>query len=117
MFDNRIFVKLDEEQPAELEQNSKANRRELFSGLTQEQVEMDRRVRIEHKEMLVAVASEASARSAKDEILQQALDALQDALACQAERITALEKKVKCTVKASTKAAAKNTTKTTTKDT
>lgn len=116
MFDDRIFVKLDEGLPAEPEQNSKANRRELFSGLTQEQVEMNRRVQIEHKEMLAEVASEASARSTADEALQQRLDTLQDALAYQAERITALEKKVKSTIKSTAKNATKSTAKTTMKD-
>lgn len=52
------------------------NDRHLFKGLTQENVEMDRRVKIEKAERIAADKLEKAERTAEDRRLQTEIDAL-----------------------------------------
>lgn len=94
MFEDRIFT-FEVAEPQKIAAVDNEHDARLFAGLTQEQVEMDRRVNIEHQEMLQAVAAERAAREAADTNLAETLDLLSQVLQSQDDRITALEEKIK----------------------
>ena len=73
-FDRDFILKTSEGEP--ISPNLDKSDRHLFSGLTQENVEMDRRVKIEKAERIAADKLEKAERTAEDHRLQTEIDAL-----------------------------------------
>ena len=73
-FDRDFILKTSEGEP--ISPNLDKSDRHLFSGLTQENVEMDRRVNIEKAERIAADKLEKAERTAEDHRLQTEIDAL-----------------------------------------
>lgn len=73
-FDRDFILKTSEGEP--ISPNLDKNDRNLFAGLTQEYVEMDRRVKIEKAERIAADKIEKAERTAEDRHLQEEYDAL-----------------------------------------
>lgn len=73
-FDRDFILKTSEGEP--ISPNLDKNDRHLFSGLTQENVEMDRRVKIEKAERIAADKLEKAERTTEDCHLQEEIDAL-----------------------------------------
>lgn len=73
-FDRDFILKTSEGEP--ISPNLDKSDRHLFSGLTQENVEMDRRVNIEKAERIAADKLEKAERTAEDRRLQKEIDAL-----------------------------------------
>lgn len=81
MFDDRIFVKVETNELGGVSGESDAK---LFQGLTQENVEMNRQMRIEEK-----------GRIDKDNDLQAQINQCLTMISTLTQRITSLEKRVK----------------------
>lgn len=73
-FDRDFILKTSEGEP--ISPDLDKNDRNLFTGLTQEYVEMDRRVKIEKAERISADKIEKAERTAEDRHLQAEHDAL-----------------------------------------
>lgn len=73
-FDRDFILKTSEGEP--ISPNLDKSDRHLFSGLTQENVEMDRRVKVEKAERIAADALEKAERTAADSHLQDEIDSL-----------------------------------------
>ena len=73
-FDRDFILKTSEGEP--ISPNLDKNDRHLFTGLTQEYVEMDRRVKIEKAERISADKIEKAERTAEDRHLQEEYDSL-----------------------------------------
>lgn len=73
-FDRDFILRTTEGEP--ISPDLDKNDRHLFAGLTQEYVEMDRRVKIEKAERIAADKIEKSERTAEDRYLQGEIDAL-----------------------------------------
>ena len=73
-FDRDFVLKTSEGEP--ISPNLDKSDRHLFSGLTQENVEMDRRVKIEKAERIAADKLEKAERTAADRHLQDEIDEL-----------------------------------------
>lgn len=73
-FDRDFILKTSEGEP--ISPDLDKNDRHLFTGLTQEYVEMDRRVKIEKAERISADKIEKAERTAEDRHLQEEYDAL-----------------------------------------
>lgn len=73
-FDRDFILKTSEGES--ISPNLDKNDRHLFTGLTQEYVEMDRRVKIEKSERIAADKVEKAERTAEDRHLQAEHDAL-----------------------------------------
>lgn len=73
-FDRDFILKTSEGEP--ISPNLDKSDRHLFSGLTQENVEMDRRVNIEKAERIAADKLEKAERTAEDRRLQKEIDTL-----------------------------------------
>lgn len=73
-FDRDFILKTSDGEP--ISPNLDKSDRHLFSGLTQENVEMDRRVKVEKAERIAADKLEKAERTAEDHRLQSELDAL-----------------------------------------
>ena len=73
-FDRDFILKTSEGEP--ISPNLDKSDRHLFSGLTQENVEMDRRVKIEKAERIAADKLEKAERTAEDHRLQTEIDTL-----------------------------------------
>ena len=73
-FDRDFILKTSEGEP--ISPDLDKSDRHLFSGLTQENVEMDRRVKIEKAERIAADKIEKAERTAEDRRLQTEIDAL-----------------------------------------
>lgn len=73
-FDRDFVFKTSEGKP--ISPDLDKSDRHLFSGLTQENVEMDRRVKIEKAERIAADKVEKAERTAEDRRLQMKIDAL-----------------------------------------
>lgn len=73
-FDRDFILRTTEGEP--ISPDLDKNDRNLFKGLTQETVEMDRRVKIEKAERVAADRIEKAERTAEDRHLQTELDAL-----------------------------------------
>ena len=73
-FDRDFILKTSEGEP--ISPNLDKNDRHLFTGLTQEYVEMDRRVKIEKAERISADKIEKAERTAEDRRLQAEYDAI-----------------------------------------
>lgn len=73
-FDRDFILKTSEGEP--ISPNLDKNDRHLFSGLTQEYVEMDRRVKVEKAERIADDKIEKAERIEEDRHLQEEYDAL-----------------------------------------
>lgn len=73
-FDRDFILRTTEGEP--ISPDLDKNDRHLFAGLTQEYVEMDRRVKIEKAERVAADKIEKAERTAEDHRLQGEIDAL-----------------------------------------
>lgn len=73
-FDRDFILKTSEGEP--ISPDLDKSDRHLFTGLTQENVEMDRRVKIEKAERVAADKAEKAERTAADRHLQAEIDAL-----------------------------------------
>lgn len=73
-FDRDFILRTTEGEP--ISPDLDKNDRHLFAGLTQEYVEMDRRVKIEKAERVAADKIEKAERTAEDRHLQGEIDAL-----------------------------------------